>query len=39
MIDEEILEKWFIEGLLQNIKYPLRMHKITTYEEDLKKDQ
>ena len=34
-----ILVEWFFVGIIQNIKAPLRIHEVTSYEEELKKYQ
>lgn len=39
IIDQQILVKWFVAFLLQNIREPLRMYEILTYEDALKKYQ
>lgn len=38
-IHEKLLMQWFVAGLLHKIRVPLRMHKIPTYEDSLKKSQ
>ena len=39
IIEETLLVKWFVVGLLHKIIAPLRMHEILTYEDAIKKYQ